>query len=198
MNDVGEFPVDVYFTNLIGGNVVNFEAVDLILDNMAEQCRGRTEKIEVDLTKKRPILVSNFARVLDITFVDQFSAMFDKIVAILKSLDEKSIISVDTFADQIDPSSHLTPFMELCRKYSLQKKVKRSILNNHRKETHFLFEQVNKHNKAKKCGFSSSLNSIIARCFVLVTVNVSRNNKYHKYSSKIYLMTKFQLNKISK
>jgi hypothetical protein len=150
MNDVGEFPVDVFLTNLIGGNVLNFEAVDLILDNMAEQCQTRTEKIEVDLTKRRPKLVSNFARVLDITFVDQFSAMFDKIVAILKSMDEKLIISVDTFADQIDPSSHLSPFMELCRKYSLQKKVKRSILNNLNKETHFLLEQVNKHNVATK------------------------------------------------
>ena len=144
MNDAGEFPVDVFLTNFVGGRVVNFEAVDLILDRMAEQSRIRTEKMEVDLTKKRPQLLSNFVRVFQIMFVNQFSAMFDRIVDILKTLDENSIISVDAFADQIDPSSHLTPFMELCRKYSQQQKVKRAILKCHRKEAHFLYEKVNK------------------------------------------------------
>ena len=69
--------------------------------------------------------------------------MFEKIVDILKSLKEKSIISaVDIFSDVIDESSSLTPFVQLCQRYVAQRKVTRQFLNNLSKEKMFLYDQV--------------------------------------------------------
>jgi hypothetical protein len=123
--------------------VPNFEAIDLILENMKSRIKKNIDNISINLTDKKPTLLSTFINVIDIKFVDQYFSIFEKIVEILNSLKQNLIIpAVDLFTDTIDSSSNLTPFVELSKKYVGQRKVTRQFLKNLPKEKSFLYYQV--------------------------------------------------------
>ena len=136
---------------LISDSVPNFEAIDLLLENMKSRIDKNTDSISINLSDNSPKLLSTFAKMIDIKFIDKYFSMFQKIVDILTSLKEKSIIAaVDIFTDTVDKSSNLTPFVELCERYARQRNVTRQFVNNLSKENSFLYDQVQwKHTKSE-------------------------------------------------
>lgn len=137
----GEFPLDLYLQNPIGGFVVNFEAVDLILDDM--KIRAQNTTVTINVSKKNPTLLTTFIKAINIMFVEQFASMFEKILNILRILEEKSGVSVVAFAESINPVTHHTPFIEFCRKYATLRKVTCQQIKNARSDFKFFYDQVN-------------------------------------------------------
>ena len=160
MDEDGEFPLDLYLQNPIGGRVVNFEAVDLILDDM--KIRAQSNSVTVNVSKKTPTLLTTFIKAINIMFVDQFALMFEKIVDILKILEEKSIVSADVFADSINPVTHHTPFIEFCRKYASQRKVTWLSMKNTQDDFKFFYDQVNNISRQSAIEKWSSINDVTA------------------------------------
>lgn len=136
----GEFPLDLYLQKPIGGFVVNFEAVDLILDDM--KIRAQNTTVTINVSKKNPSLLTTFIKAINIMFVEQFGSMFEKILNILRILEEKSGVSVNAFADSMNPVTHHTPFIEFCKKYPTQRKVTRQEMKNVRSDIKFFYDQV--------------------------------------------------------
>ena len=140
INKDGNFPIDAFLSSKMADEVVNFEAVNLLADKMVAVLRQNPASVKVDVDEKvKPMLVRSFVRAFNLVFVDKFAAVFDKIVDILKLLDDHSIVSVNAFNDL---SSNYSPFVEFCRKYSQQQKVFKSFVTRKTDEHQFLYNEV--------------------------------------------------------
>jgi hypothetical protein len=110
LNGDGEFPVDIFLANVVADRIVNFEAVDILIDKMIDRLRRQPENvaIAIDVAKVKPALLKTFVRSFDIISVDRFSNLFDKIVELFDLLNRNSILSFDAFTDQVKLFSRST------------------------------------------------------------------------------------------
>ena len=96
----------------------------------------------MDFSKNKAKFLFNFIATFDITFVDQFSSILDRIVEILKILEKRSVITLEIFSDVVNSSTNFTPFVDFCRKYAAQRKLTRLSLDGFRLDSKFLYNQV--------------------------------------------------------
>ena len=102
MDENGDFPLDCFLLQSIGGlginYVLNFELVDLIIDDMEElAASGNVGKI--DTTKSFPNTINTIIKQFNLMYIDKYSTILRRVIKLMRH-----IFNLEEFVDFSKPN----------------------------------------------------------------------------------------------